>query len=106
MKVLLYGDAGESSSSSFPSNDSLRPTSALDFEAHRSLPFRCTETDASPEATAQLSQEAYNHDVLLLLVERIGGFEFEVRSNPLLSPSPSRPLTLVLLFPLLTSPLP
>ena len=50
-----------------------------------SLPFFlfATETDASPEATAQLSQEAYNHDVLLLLVERIGGFEFEVRSTRL-----------------------
>ncbi|KAL7412461.1 mo25 protein [Mrakia frigida] len=39
------------------------------------------ETDASPEATAQLSQEAYNHDVLLLLVERIGGFEFEAKKD-------------------------
>jgi calcium binding protein 39 len=36
------------------------------------------DTDPSPELVAQLSQEIYNNDVLPLLIQYIGKFEFEV----------------------------
>lgn len=51
----------------------------LRLELNCPPPFLPTENDASPEVVAQLAQEMYMHDVLLLLVERIGVFEFEVR---------------------------
>lgn len=76
LKVSLYGDAGKP----------LRPVVLLaDAQLPLLLELNCppgffpTENDASPEVVAQLAQEMYMHDVLLLLVERIGVFEFEVR---------------------------
>jgi calcium binding protein 39 len=39
------------------------------------------DTDPSPELVAQLSQEIYNNDILPLLIQYIGKFEFEV-NNP------------------------
>lgn len=93
MKVLLYGDAG---SFFFFLLHLLRDQAhTRSFFSHHSL----AETDASPEAIAQLSQEAYNHDVLLLLVERIGGFEFEVRRFSLQSAYESTPADALPCFP-------
>ncbi|CDZ96243.1 Conserved protein Mo25 [Phaffia rhodozyma] len=40
-----------------------------------------SENDVSPEGIAQLAQEAYSTDVLLLLIERIGVFEFEAKKD-------------------------
>lgn len=50
------------------------PGSSLTARSDESI-----ETDPSPEVVAQLAQEMTMHDVLLLLVARIGVFEFEVR---------------------------
>jgi hypothetical protein len=36
------------------------------------------DADPSPELVAQLSQEIYNNDILPLLIQYIGKFEFEV----------------------------
>lgn len=80
LKVSLYGDAGKPLRPVVLLADAQLP---LLLELNCPPPLLSTENDASPEVVAQLAQEMYMHDVLLLLVERIGAFEFEVRpSNP------------------------
>ncbi|KAJ3215496.1 hypothetical protein HK099_006323 [Clydaea vesicula] len=39
------------------------------------------ENDPSPELVAQLSQELYNSDVLPLMIQNIGKFEFEAKKD-------------------------
>lgn len=48
------------------------------------IPFCYVENEPQPEQVAQLAQEAYNNDLLQLVVQNIAKFEFEVRFEEML----------------------
>lgn len=64
IKVLLHGEIG-------------KPTLIL----HRLTAAYSVSQEPQPELVAQLAQETYNSDLLLLLVSHIAHFEFEARKD-------------------------
>lgn len=64
VKGILYGDGG----ASFPPSLTLTPT-------------HTAATEPVPELIAQLAQETYSTDLLLILVQNIARFDFEARKD-------------------------
>lgn len=50
------------------------------FVLMKTILYGEVDNDPNPELVAQLSQEIYNNDVLPLMVQYIGKFEFEVHT--------------------------
>ena len=67
IKAILYGDGGES----IADNHLPKMTKHINE----------IQKEPAPELVAQLAQETYNTDLLLLLVQNISRFEFEARKD-------------------------
>lgn len=76
IKVILYGDGGE-----LRHYARVKKTAEAKPNSHPHPQLFLLENEPQPDQVAQLAQEAYNQDVLQLLVANIWRFEFEAKKD-------------------------